>query len=80
MAKGAVVKATRLTEKFGAEEYLSQHDKVVPLFALPPDGTIAVSTLDTPLQLRVGSTVVSLVSPMRRRSTDPPAVEPAASD
>ncbi|MEC7583603.1 MAG: sodium:proton antiporter [Planctomycetota bacterium] len=77
MAKGATVKATKLTEQFGAEEYMSQHDNVIPLFVLPSDGSIEVSTLDTPIQLRPDSTVVSLVTPRNRRSSDSPATEPS---
>ncbi len=60
MARGAVVKATTLTDKYGPDDFLAEHDTVVPLFALQPEGTIMVSTVDTPLALKEGSTVVSL--------------------
>ena len=63
MTRGAVVKATTLTDKYGPDEFMAEHETVIPLFALQPDGTIMVSTVDTPLALKEGSTVVSMRLP-----------------
>jgi hypothetical protein len=40
LAKGAVIKATRLNENFGWLEYMEKNSGVVPLFALPEDGKL----------------------------------------
>lgn len=49
IAKGAVVKATRLNENFGWLEYMEKNSGVVPLFALPEDGRlISMSGKTTP--------------------------------
>lgn len=64
VARGAVVKATRLTDKFGPDEYQAQHGgRAQVLFVLQPDGTITVNTVDNPVALKPGCTVVSLVPP-----------------
>jgi NhaP-type Na+/H+ or K+/H+ antiporter len=66
IASGAVVATTRLSEKYGPDQYAAEHGRsALPLFAVQPDGTIAVATTDAPLPLRPGATVVSLVPPAR---------------
>lgn len=75
MSRGAVVKVTRLSERFGLEEYRAEHGScALPLFALQPDGTIAVATVDTPLPLRPGSALIGLVA---RGREEPVRQEPA---
>jgi hypothetical protein len=65
VSRGGVVKATRLTDKFGPEDYMAQHrGEALPLFALQADGTLVVNTVDTPLPLKAGSTIVGLVPPV----------------
>ncbi|TBL98926.1 cation:proton antiporter [Hafnia alvei] len=40
LGKGAVIKATKLTENFGWVEYLEKHQGVIPLFAQKEDGSL----------------------------------------
>jgi len=40
LAKGAVIKATRLNENFGWLEYMEKNSGMVPLFALPVNGRL----------------------------------------
>lgn len=59
---GFVVKATKLTEKFGIEDHARQHGPAaVPLFLLGADGAVVPGTVDAPLVPRAGSTLVALV-------------------
>lgn len=62
LARGGVVKATRLTDKFGPEEYAALHGaEALLLFALQADGSIVVNTVDTPLVPKAGMTVLAIV-------------------
>lgn len=49
LAKGAIIKATRLNENFGWLEYMEKNSGVAPLFALPEDGKlVSLSGQTTP--------------------------------
>ncbi|WP_202307102.1 cation:proton antiporter [Dryocola clanedunensis] len=59
LAKGAVIKATRLNENFGWLEYMEKNSGMVPLFALPVNGRlISMSGKTAPA---LPCTVVALV-------------------
>lgn len=61
---GAVVKKTRLTEKFGFEEFLNRYGPtVVPLFLISEEGKLSVFTTDKKLEPVAGDTLLSLVDP-----------------
>jgi len=42
LAKGAIIKATQLTENFGWLDYLEKHPGVIPLFALKESGKLGI--------------------------------------
>ncbi len=68
LGAGARVKSTRLTERFGAEQFAAQHQgRALPLFVVTPDRKLHVVAVGAPPPLPAGSTVISLVPP----STDP---------
>lgn len=63
-AGGYVVKATKLTEKFSAEDHARQYGPTaVPLLLIAADGSVVLGTIDAPLVPRAGSTLVALVPP-----------------
>lgn len=63
-AAGFAVKATKLTEKFGADDHAREHGPAaVPLFLVTADGSVVPSTTDAPIAPRPGSTIVALVPP-----------------
>jgi hypothetical protein len=62
LAAGGTIKATRLTEEFGFEEFLSMYGpEAVPMVVINEDGTMAVVTADKQPDLRSGQTLVALV-------------------
>ncbi|MHC4548197.1 MAG: cation:proton antiporter [Planctomycetota bacterium] len=61
-ASGATVKATKLTEQFGFEQWRARHgDRALPLLAIDGDGRVDVATLDQLLAPEAGETLVALV-------------------
>lgn len=61
---GARIKATRLTEQFGPQEYAARHGgAALPLFTISQDRRLEVVTADGPPALAVGKTVLSLLPP-----------------
>ncbi|HSR69403.1 MAG TPA: sodium:proton antiporter [Acidobacteriota bacterium] len=57
-----VIKATRLSEEFGYEDYLHLYGpQTTPMFAIREDGSIRVVTVDNPLDPRPGLTLISAV-------------------
>ncbi len=69
---GAKVKSTRLTEKFGFDEFRAEHgDQVLLLFTVDK-GILAVSTVDKALKPTTGQTLIALVG---GRGT-PPSEDP----
>ena len=55
------IKATKLTEQFGLEEWRAEHgEDAVPLLAID-DGRVTVGTVDRPLEPTPGQTLVALV-------------------
>jgi NhaP-type Na+/H+ or K+/H+ antiporter len=61
LARGARVTATQVTEPAAGRPLPGEADLL--LFALQPDGSIAVATADAPLPLRPGCMVVAIVEP-----------------
>ncbi|MCB9877547.1 MAG: cation:proton antiporter [Planctomycetes bacterium] len=58
---GARIRATKLTEQFGPQQYEQQYGgRARPLFVVA-DGRLTVVTTDTPATLKVGTTVLALV-------------------
>lgn len=57
---GARVHTTRLTAQFGPEQFLERNRGAVMLFMLSPEQKLAVATVDQPLVLREGCTVLWL--------------------
>lgn len=61
---GARIKATKLTEQFGAEQFAAHHGgAALPLFVVTPDRRLEVVTADAAPALADGCTVLSLVPP-----------------
>lgn len=61
--RGAIVKATPLTEEFGFEDFCSRHgEETVPL-GVAEDGRIEFFTADREPEARAGQTLLSLVMP-----------------
>ena len=61
LQRGARIRATRLTEQFGPEQYRAQYGAAaLPLFVLH-GGQVQVVTADAPPALRAGATVLALV-------------------
>jgi NhaP-type Na+/H+ or K+/H+ antiporter len=59
---GARIRATKLTDQFGPDDYKAQYgDQAIPLFVLNADDKLQVVTADAPATLRAGCTVLSLV-------------------
>lgn len=66
LQKGARIKATRITEHFGPEEYRAHYgEQAWPLFVLAADGSLQVVTAGNPPTLKVGCTVIALSDPIR---------------
>ncbi|MCA8948917.1 MAG: sodium:proton antiporter, partial [Planctomycetes bacterium] len=62
LRRGAKVKATKLTEQFGPEEYAERYgDRIVPLFVISPERELAIVTAEERPELERGCTVLSLV-------------------
>ncbi len=62
LEKGAVIKAMRLTEQFGYEDFrLRYGPAAVPLFAVD-NGTLEVATADKKFSPRPGQTLIALVA------------------
>jgi len=60
---GARIRATKLTEQFGPEEYREQYgDGATPLFVVTADKRLQIVTTDAPAQLKAGVTVLALVT------------------
>ena len=59
---GARIRATKLTEQFGPQEYEQQYgDRARPLFVVT-DGKLEVVTTSSPVTLKAGTTVLALVA------------------
>lgn len=58
---GAVIKATKLTEQFGPEEFSAHRGGAMPLFLVTADRQLRVVAAEEPPTLQVGQTVLSLV-------------------
>ncbi len=64
LRRGARIKSTRLTEHFGPEQFLARDpSRTLPLFVITPENKLQVVAEDDKAQLKIGSTVLSLVSP-----------------
>ena len=60
---GARIRATKLTEKFGPEDYAEQYgDRARPLFLVGPERRLQVVTADAPPAPKVGQTVLAMVA------------------
>ncbi|MFT4841148.1 MAG: NhaP-type Na+/H+ or K+/H+ antiporter [Planctomycetota bacterium] len=60
---GARIRATKLTDQFGPDEYREQYgDQARPLFLVTADKKLQIVTTDNPPVLKVGQTVLGLVS------------------
>lgn len=67
--QGAVIKATTITDEFSFEKYLSQYEnKVIPLFAITPKGTVhifspeSVINLESNWQAAPGWKIIGLIT------------------
>ncbi|MGE3174387.1 MAG: cation:proton antiporter [Planctomycetota bacterium] len=81
LSRGGVVKATRLTDKFGADDYQAQtRGQALPLFAVQADGTLVVNTVDTPAVLKPGVTIVALVPADTGEQAEPAPADAGAAD
>ncbi len=75
--EGARIRATKLTEQFGPEEYRRPYgEHVRPLFVLTADRNLQVVTADKPAGLKSGQTVLGLV-PKNALKTEPAAAPTA---
>jgi len=64
VSKGAVVKATQLSEEFPFDAYLKQHgNRLTLLFAIRPDGKVVPVGKDDSLEPKVGWDLISLIQP-----------------
>ena len=71
---GARIKSTRLTEHFGPDQFLERDpSRSLPLFVITPEGKLQVVAEDGKPQLKVGCTVLSLVSPEPEEARQAPA-------
>ena len=62
VAAGQELRATSITEQFGAREWRAQHgEDAVPLFAVSEAGVLTVATAGTSFEPRPGDTLVGLV-------------------
>ncbi|MDX1461340.1 MAG: sodium:proton antiporter, partial [Xanthomonadales bacterium] len=62
LAKGAVIKSTKLTEEYGLEQYRAERGKqAMPLFAVDDKGVLQVISDKSTFEPGVGWTLVSLV-------------------
>ncbi|MGK0154015.1 MAG: hypothetical protein ACI9SE_000965, partial [Neolewinella sp.] len=60
---GARIRATKLTDQFGPDEYREQYgNQARPLFLVTADKKLQIVTTDNPPVLKVGQTVLGLVS------------------
>lgn len=79
---GSRIKATKLTEQFGPEQFAARVGAdTMPLFLIGPDGKLGVFAADAKPQLKAGCTVLSLVGQESRPAAEPaaaPAPTPAA--
>lgn len=72
LQSGARIKATRITEHFGPDEYRAHYgEQALPLFVLTGDGELQIVTAGNPPTLKVGCTVVALSDPAKAPSTPP---------
>jgi len=61
--RGARIRATKLTEKFGPDEYREQYGtRARPLFVISGDRQLQIVTADDPPTLKAGQTVLALVT------------------
>lgn len=64
LREGARIRATKLTEQFGPEQYLEQYgEQARPLFLITAERKLQIVTADAPAALKVGQTVLGLVPP-----------------
>jgi NhaP-type Na+/H+ or K+/H+ antiporter len=71
LAAGARIRATRLTEQFGATRYAEQHRDAVMLAVVTPEQKLQLVASDQPVALRPGCTVVALVTPAAATAAQP---------
>lgn len=61
-AAGQTVKATRLSEEFGLEEFHQQYPEALILFVADGSGRLQIATTDASLVATAGQTVIALVN------------------
>ena len=72
--QGAIVKTTRLSEKFDYAAFRQQYgDSTLLLFVIDGSGRLAISTADRDLSPRPGSQVIALVDPIPNDEAIPKA-------
>ncbi len=75
--RGAEVKATKLTETFGWEQYQAHHaGRATPLFLVTNAGKLRVFTAHDPPKPSADNTVIALVDPEPDEVVSGPAVDP----
>jgi CPA1 family monovalent cation:H+ antiporter len=63
VARGAVIKATKITEQFDFDAWRARHgDDAIPLLVLGAESRMTVATVDAPLAPADGDTLVALVN------------------
>ncbi len=63
-SRGATIRATKLTEQFGFDEFRAEHGLTTwLLFSVGEKGTVRINALDQPLEPKVGQTLVAVVEP-----------------
>lgn len=62
-AAGESIKATKLTEEFDFEDFMSQYPSALALFVIDPAGQLTVLTTDSKIVPAAGQTVMALVPP-----------------
>ena len=64
LSAGGAVRSTALSDTFSFEQYLQSNDgRLIPLFAIDPDGYAEPFTIDGKLEPKAGWTILSLFSP-----------------
>lgn len=63
LSRGAEVRTTKLSEKFGWEDYRRAHGELILLFAVDPGGRLHVHQAGDAPAVEAGWTVLSLVAP-----------------
>ena len=61
-AEGDVIKATKLSEEFGLDEFHTEHPEALIMFLVDPTGHLTICTTDAERTSAAGQTVIALVS------------------